>query len=170
MRALVILLTAMVCGCSTQTGPTRSGATPATPIVDVLTVDDQVREAVFRYQFTHNASGMKERAPVYFLSLGEVGADQNPSAALMARFANHQPRVEPMSRASITLERGVRHRDTDERGLAFRVTSMKWVSADVVEVEGGYYEGSLSSSGNTYRVERTGGAWVVTGDTMHWIS
>ena len=47
---------------------------------------------------------------------------------------------------------------------------IKRVSDTKVEVSGGYYEAGLSSSGNTYIVELKEGKWVVTGDTMHWIS
>jgi hypothetical protein len=39
-----------------------------------------------------------------------------------------------------------------------------------VKVEGGYYEGNLSSSGNTYTVKMENGKWAVTNDEMHWIS
>jgi hypothetical protein len=39
-----------------------------------------------------------------------------------------------------------------------------------VDVEGGYYEGNLSSSGNFYRVERKAGVWVVTDDKVQWVS
>ena len=131
-----------------------------------------MREAVFRYQFGHNGSGQKDRAAVYFLSLDTEfeNKPQDPSPALMARFAQHKPRVEPRSHAQVSVDKGVVHRETGERGLIFRVTAITFVGADVAIVEGGYYEGNMSSSGNTYRVERKDGVWVVTDDKMEWIS
>jgi hypothetical protein len=149
-----------------------SGAAPSTSDVAAatLSVDDQVREAVFRHQFKHNASGIKDRAAVYFLAIDEHGKRRDPSPALMARFAQHRPRVEAVSRASGSFDEGVRHRETGEQGILFHVKAIKPVRDGVVEVEGGYYEGNLSSSGNFYRVERKAGVWVVTDDKMEWIA
>ena len=48
--------------------------------------------------------------------------------------------------------------------------TIHWIDDDTVDADGGYYEGIMSSSGNTYRVVRRNGKWVVTRDTMHWIS
>lgn len=183
MVGACVAVTAMASSCSTRTDASRpptepsrpAGAATETPgsgaaVPRELSVEDQVREAVFRHQFAHNSSGQKDRAPIYFLSLGETDKPQDPSPALMARFAQHQPRVEPVSRAHVSFDSSVRHRDTGERGLIFRVTSIERVSDDLAIVEGGYYEGNLSSSGNTYRVERKNGVWVVTDDKMQWIS
>jgi hypothetical protein len=163
---------------SAASPPTASPSTasPSTSAPDApsstpwLTVDDQVREAVFRHLFTHNASGMKDSAPVYFLSVGEADKPRDPSPELMARFAGHKPRVEPVSHARVSFDEGVRHRDTGEQGIIFRITSLKRVSENVVEAEGGYYVGNLSASGNVFRVERIAGVWVVTGDKMEWIA
>jgi hypothetical protein len=44
------------------------------------------------------------------------------------------------------------------------------VDEDKVLVNGGYYEGNLSASGNVYTVERKDHKWVVTKDQMLWIS
>jgi hypothetical protein len=183
--AAMTVTIAMAWGCAKRAEPSRPGAAPETSAVgtapesasasaasstSTLSVDDQVREAVFRHLFTHNASGMKDRAAVYFLSLAEIGKSKDPSPALMARFAQHKPRVEAVSRARVSPDEGVRHRETGEPGLVFRVTAIKRVSNDVVDVECGYYEGNMSSSGNTYRVERKSGVWVVTDARMEWSS
>ena len=180
---------AMAGGCAKRTEPARpdAAATPTTPATPSgasasapaseststswLSVDDQVREAVFRHLFIHNASGMKDSAQVYFLAIDEGGGKRrDPSPALMARFARQKPRVEPVSRADISFEKGAVHRETGERGLVFRVGAIKRVSDDVAEVEGGYYEGNLSASGNLFRVERNAGVWIVTSEKMQWIA
>ena len=95
---------------------------------------------------------------------------RDPSPELMARFAGHKPRVEPVSHARVSFDEGVRHRDTGEQGIIFRITSLKRFSENVMEAEGGYYVGNLSASGNVFRVERIAGVWVVTGDKMEWIA
>lgn len=175
---------AMAGGCAKRTTPSRpaAAAAPEAPSVasasdsaatstSWLPIDDQVREAVFRHLFTHNESSVKDRALVYFLAIDEGGGKRrDPSPALMAQFARQRPRVEPVSRADISFEKGAVHRDTGERGLVFRVSANKRVSDDVVEVEGGYYEGNLSASGNLFRVERKAGVWIVTDEKMQWIA
>lgn len=189
LMAMAVAMSAMMAassGCAKRTEPSRpssatdaTGATGATGAPEApadtsgawLSVDDQVREAVFKHMFTHNASGMKDRAGVYFLAIDEGGGKRrDPSPALMARFAAQRPRVEPVSRADISFDQGVIHRQTGERGILFRIGAIKRVKDDVVEVEGGYHEGNLSASGNVYRVERIAGVWVVTGDKMEWIA
>ena len=123
-------------------------------------------EAVYRYQFDHNASGQKQRVDYYFLSLD--GAD--PPAELLARFAGHKPSVLPGSLALASAAKGVSHKELGGTGLIFRISRIAWLDASTADVDGGYYEGGLSSSGNTYHVERHDGKWLVTKNTMHWIS
>jgi hypothetical protein len=93
-------------------------------------------------------------APAFYLEL--MGED--PSPEFLARFDGNEPPVRKGSEFG------------DGGGVLFRVESVKRVSDTKVEVSGGYYEGSLSASGNTYFLERKDGGWVVTGDEMHWIS
>jgi hypothetical protein len=127
--------------------------------------EEDIREAVFRYQFWHNASAKQQRAKVYFLSIGD---DKDPRDAFMARFDKHKPPVKKLSQATGNF--GVVDKKTGERGLIFSVTTIEPVDEDKVMVEGGYYEDGLSSSGNVYTVERKNHKWVVTKDQMLWIS
>lgn len=113
-----------------------------------------IAEATFRYQFQKNASGAQQKAEAYFLSLFA----KDPSPEFLKRFAQHKPPVQKGSEFKVG------------NGLAFRVITIKRVSETKVEVSGGYYEGNLSSSGNSYFVEKKDGKWVVTGERMHWIS
>lgn len=151
-----------------------SGAPPSSSdaAAAALSVDDQVREALFRYLFEHNESGSKDSAKVYFLAIVDEGGKQrDPSREFLARFAGHRPRVEPVSRmASNGTFEGVRHRETGDRGLLFHVGAITRMGDDAVEVEGGYYEANLSASGGTYLVERKDGVWVVTKPKMIWIA
>lgn len=126
---------------------------------------NDIREAVFRYQFRNNASAQQQKANAYFLSL-EEGID--PSNRFMKRFKDHQPPVKKASQAKG--EWGVIDKETGLEGLRFRIESIKQISPNRVKVDGGYYEGNMSASGNTYTVRRIKNKWIVTQDKMRWIS
>jgi hypothetical protein len=112
-----------------------------------------IAEAVYRYQFRHNASYVQQDADAFFLKL--LGDD--PPQALMERFEGHEP---PVKRGS-DFETG--------KGLLFEIETIE-VKGRAAEVQGGYYEGFLSSSGNTYYVERSDGGWHVAKRREDWIS
>ena len=126
---------------------------------------DDIREAVFRWQFEHNAS-----AQVYFLEVGEKEGD--PSDEFIKRFAGNKPPVRKRSECSIDRRRrvGVLDKKTGEQGLIFRVRNIEWKSDTEVDVKAGYYEHGLSASGNTYTLKKEKGKWKVTKDKMDWIS
>jgi hypothetical protein len=126
--------------------------------------EEDIAEAVFRYQFLHNASGRQQNAKVYFLSLRY----RNPSDKFMQRFAGNTPVVDRVS--DCTEDDDIRDIHTEAPGILFRITTIKWITPSRVEVSGGYDEGRLSSSGNTYYIEKRNGKWVVVRDEMHWIS
>lgn len=158
MRLIPIALALMllVCGClSTE------------QIATQLSEEDQVREAVFRYQFEFNASGQGTAANAYFLS---VEGEKDPSPQLLQQFDAHRPPVKPVSAS--TLEPGtalVLDMETGLPGLIFSITQIRRLSDDEVEVDGGYCEASESASGNTYRVAKQDGTWEVVGLQPLWI-
>jgi hypothetical protein len=129
---------------------------------------DDVREAVFRWQFDHNASGQQQKAKAYYLDIGEKGAD--PSDEFLKRFADTKPPVRKRSAADVDIKSGVTDKATKERGLVFSVKSIRLKSSTEAEAEGGYYEGGLSASSNTFIVKKTKGKWSVSNDKMNWIS
>ncbi len=142
-------------------------AAGCTPIPSArLPQEDDIREAVFRYQFEHNASGQQKQAAVYCLSIGE---NADPSDEFMRRFAEYKTPVRKRSECDVG-RLGVVDKNTHKRGLVFRVDSMNWISGTEVEARGGYFEGGLSASGNTYTVRKRLGKWGVTEDKMNWIS
>lgn len=79
---------------------------------DRSAIEDDIREAVFRYQFNHNASGLKQNAKVYYLSFGEEGKE--PSDAFLERFKGHTP---PVKKAS--------EFNGGQQGLVFNVTTIQ---------------------------------------------
>ncbi|HEV2392285.1 MAG TPA: hypothetical protein VG146_07975 [Verrucomicrobiae bacterium] len=130
--------------------------------------EEDIREAVFRWQFDHNVSGQQNKAKGYFLTVGEKSGD--PSDKFIKRFAHNKPPVRKRSECSADPGRGVLDKKTGERGLIFFVTSIKWNSDTEVEVKGGYYEAGMSASGNTYALKKEKGKWKVTNDTLDEIS
>jgi hypothetical protein len=127
--------------------------------------DDALVEAVFRYQFDHNASGQQTQAKVLCLEM--FGKDV--SSSVVHRLADN-PKVRRASECDGGGGNGVSEKKTGKRGYILRVERVKRTSPTTAEAEGGYYEAGLSASGNTYFLERKGGTWVVLRDTMHWIS
>ncbi len=144
-----------------------AGCSPDKPVGSQLSREDQIREAVFRYQFEFNASGLGKAANAYFLSVGD---HKDPSPELLKQFEAHHPVVKPVSAS--TLESGtaqVLDKETGLPGLIFRVTEIRWLSDDEVEVDGGYEEASESATGNTYRVVKEAAGWAVVECQMLWI-
>ncbi len=131
---------------------------------------DDIREAVFRHLFAHNASGLQNHADAYYLSVGPFWFD--PGEGFLKRFAGHKPPVRKFSECRPPDEFPGRPRNikTGREGLIFRVRFIRRVGLQEFEVKGGYYEGFLSASGNTYRVRLMNGCWVVVRDRMDWIS
>jgi hypothetical protein len=60
--------------------------------IDRLGQEDDIREAVFRHQFDHNASGQQKTAHAYWLAIFVSEKDSDPSAQFMKRFAHHTRR------------------------------------------------------------------------------
>src|ERR1043165_6923434 len=92
-----------------------------------ISEDDDIREAVFRYQFGHNASGAQQQAAVYFLEIlsNDERSSFDPSDEFMARFGDHRPPVRKQSRARPGKGSAPTDRITGEEGLIFRVGEIK---------------------------------------------
>ena len=127
--------------------------------IQQATVEDDIREAAFRYQFEY--LGKLDNFDYYFIS----GSEE-----ILARFRGHTPLVLPSSEADINSPQGVRHRSYGGRGIWFFLNEIQWLDENTVEIEGGYSHTSVSGSFNTYRLERKNGEWKVTKDTVHSIS
>lgn len=53
--------------------------------------EDDIREAMFRYQFDHNELVRQPHASAYCLAILVNGKDSEPVDAFMKRFAHHHP-------------------------------------------------------------------------------
>jgi hypothetical protein len=161
--SLSLVLT-LLSACSNPVAP--RAAAPA----DHASEELDILEAVFRYQFEHNGASYMHPDRL-FLSLAEAkDPPKDPPAALLARFKGQIPPVEPESAADTDMVHGVHAKGKQGRGVLLRLTNIRWIDDDTVEVDGGYYSSGLSASGNTYRAQRREGAWVVVSDTLHWVS
>jgi len=158
----IVLLVAFIPIRAAQ-GEAKSGVTSSR-----LAQEDDIREAVFRYQFQHNSSIQGRRAGVYCLSVREKNAD--PQQTFIQRFAGFRPPVRKASDCITDPYKGVLERITGKRGLLFRVRSIKWLSDAKVQVVGGYFEDGLSASGETYTVVRTHDGWMIRSVATNWIS
>lgn len=133
--------------------------------------DDAIRVAVFRYQFEHNASGLRDPAAFYCLSLSLAGeAPRDPSNGVMAAFKDHTPPVKLRSECNTSPSAGVTDKTTGQRGLMFYIRRVSRTGLNRATARGGYYASGLGGSGNTYQLVREGEEWLVTSDVMDWIS
>lgn len=151
-----------------------AGCAPPIPVETRAAEELDIREAVFRHQFAHNASGQKQNARVLCLGVRQMHpvdgpSESDPEPALLARFSNHLAPVRGQS-ACMVDGSGVVDKATGAQGLSFRVGPIAWVNGEEVTLGGGYYEASLSSSGNEYRVRKIEGRWTVVEDRMTYIS
>lgn len=110
-------------------------------------------EAVLRHQIFNSAAGGRGTATAYVSILG-----LNPSSEFLKRFVGHRPPVRPGSQF------------VEGWGVLYSIHEIRRTGDKSAEVSGGYYEGNLSSSGNTYYLIRQDGKWIVERDRMHWIS
>jgi hypothetical protein len=151
VKALLLLsILIATASCASSAGPAPSSAAQAA-------AEGDIAEAVFRYQFRHNASSLQERADRYCLSLP---GERSPDAAFLQRFDGNTPQVLGVDEC----------RRKSGKNLLFRLQKLDWRGDDEVWVSGGYWEGNLSSSVEFYRARRKDGKWVVDGARMEAIS
>ena len=83
--------------------------------------EDDIREAVFRYQFERLVFAEMRSVQNYYLSFGEN--DQDPPNDFMKRFSACKPPVKKVSSCSGSKSgHPVKDKKTGESGLIFRVT------------------------------------------------
>ena len=136
---------------------------------DRLSQEDDVREAVFRHQFEHNASGQQKTAHAYCLAILVNDKDSDASEQFMKRFAHHKPPVRKWSACHWTPMQVIENR-TGKPALIFSVSKIEWISDTEVAVGGSYEEANLSASANAYTLKMQDGKWAVTKDQITAIS
>ena len=158
MRALVfLLLLSTVSSACAQNSVASDAPQVSTDSASRVAAEDQIAEAVFRYLFEHNASGIQKGAEKYCLSLP---GEKMPGAAFLQRFEGNKPPV--LAADQCDRKSG--------KNLFFRVQKFDWRKDGEVWVRGGYYEGNLSSSIELFQVVNENGKWIVKGARMEAIS
>ena len=152
LAVLFVLVATTGCAAGSTATTNNSAASP-----DRTAAVDDIAEAVFRYQFDHNASAIQKRAEKYCLSLP---GEKMPGAEFLRRFEGNRPPVATADQC----ERKA------GKNLFFRVQKLDWRNDNEVWVRGGYWEGNLSSSIELFRVVNDNGKWVVKGARMEAIS
>ena len=171
-RLLIAMIVAPLAGCALRAVPDKKPEAGPTAIINSSAAEEwDIREATFRYQFRKNASGQQQAAKVYCLELAVDGKRADPDDAFLKRFAGNKPPVKKGSECGMSAEQGVViDKETGASGLIFNTGDIQWVSDTEVEVSGGYYEASLSASGNVYSLKKVNGIWTVIKEKMTWIS
>lgn len=155
--ALVLVLSTLGFACAQSSLSSGSNAPTSGAAPSHAAAEPEIFEAVFRYQFDHNASGMQKQAERYCLYLP---GEKSPDAAFLQRFAGNQPPVVAANQCE----------GRSGKNLFFRINRLQWHRDNEVWVRGGYFEGNLSSSIESYRVLFKNGKWVVEGARMEAIS
>lgn len=122
--------------------------------------EDDIREAVFRYQFQQYDAKGSRNFTVYL----SVGDPQGPSDDFMKRFRKEMPFVKKSAEAVISPTEGVKN------GIILIAEEVNWTHPDRAVVSGGYYIASLGAESNLYTVQRKNGKWAVTDVRLEWIS
>jgi hypothetical protein len=133
--------------------------------------EDAIREAVFRYQFARDPSGLQQSVKVFFISIN----GKDPSAQFLARFRGNKPPVKGQSESRRSSRRHSATFQTEDRksgelGLIFFVDNVTFDSSSAAAAAGGYYSGGLASARHRYAVAREKGKWVVKKDEITVIS
>lgn len=132
-----------------------------------LTAEEMdIYEAAFRHIFTRNVSAAKQSAAAYFISI----QGEDPTDLFLSRFSNNHPPVKRETRARTGRSNSVRDDVSGRKALSFSFEKIRYITRDIVEVDGGYFEAVLSASSQTLRLRRTEKGWVVIKDTLHALS
>jgi len=118
--------------------------------------DDNVREAVFRYQFAH----VELIFAYHFIAID----GKNPPEAFLQRFHDFEPPVRPLSEAERIKKplRMIVNKNDQKQGVIFYLGQVKWISDVRADVEGRFECGDTCDEySGVYHVSKQGNDWVV---------
>jgi hypothetical protein len=115
-----------------------------------------------------NAAANKYDIFCVAVSKGETASDA--PAKLIQNLNDATHKLVKSSDCNENEGNGVTERASGKPALMLNVGQVKWLTKDEVIVKGGYYEASLSSSGNTYQLKKISDVWRVMKDELNWIS
>ena len=118
--------------------------------------EDNIREAVFRYQF----KSFDLLVAYHFISM----YGKNPSAGMLQRFHGEQPPVLPVSDSEKLKKpmKLIQNRNDFKQGALFNQGQIKWISDTKADVDGGFECGDIcDEASGVYHVSRQDNKWVV---------
>jgi len=118
-------------------------------VADILDVS-------FQYLFKHNASGIKNKAEVYYIAIEttnpiiELTKRKDPDDAFLKRFKKHKPSIKKLS-----------EKNKNFKSLTFTAGIVDWKTDNEVHVYCSYYEVWLSGANYWYTLKKVDGKWKV---------
>ena len=132
--------------------------------------DDDIRTSMFQYLLKSNGSALQEKASAYFLSVGGMDHEKDPSKSLIQRFAGLTPPALPISQSVSDNHYRPRRAVTGKRGVILYAGRITWIHPHKALIVAGYYEDSMSASGGTYVMVFRNGKWFVANVLGFWVS
>ena len=171
-RSFALMLACSATGCGQRSGQLARAAREQK--ATRAATEDDVREAVLRYEFEHFAVNMGFDVPVYYLSSvrprNPYDGRSSPLPALrgrdpydgfIRRFEGHDP---PVERSSLCTDEGrwdIVDKVTGERGCVFWTGSITWRTSVEAELDGGHDMGRRHAAEYRYSIIRERGRWLV---------
>lgn len=139
--------------------------------------EDEIRAAVLRYQMLRwstqgdraelEARNESERRlarelnyRIYFISIN----GRDPGNDFVKRFQDLPRQIRKVSQCKRKKRflGWVVDKKTKQNGIVFSADSIRWLTPDQVEVDGGYHCGKLCGGGEVFSMQLQDGKWVVT--------
>lgn len=130
--------------------------------------EDDILEAVFRYQFEHCPYDFIGKQTTFYLTIADFRKGtppfpfrfRDPNDAFMNRFQSQNPKVKKHSEITYA----------DSSFCNLSAGNIKWLNNAEVEVMGEYFIGVNAGALFLYHLVRAGNRWIVTFDKMMGIS
>lgn len=133
------------------------------------------REAVFRYQLTHNEFMLNDGVDIVCVEITNASgafasSGSDPPRGMIARLNDGRHKVRQGSDCDYNGGNGVVEKGSNNRAFVLRTGEISWKSRTRVAVTGGYYYASEGGSRNVYHLEKRDGKWLVVEDILISIS
>lgn len=130
--------------------------------------EERIAEGVFRYQFGNHNVPVASDVAFYCLQVkdAEASAYRDPGDASLQRLGGRTPSLRKGS-ACKPDRKGAREVASKRPALIFQVGPIRWLSAAEVEIAGRVFATTPTGWGNTYKLQREAGEWLVREDRQN---
>ncbi len=125
----------------------------------LTSIQDNVRECVFRYQIANFGISDRDYSKHFFVGNGFEAKD-DPSPEIVSNLQSSTYSVKGISQCKSSTG-GVIDAKTKERGLLFVVTKIKSISAKQFQVNARFFKSGKSGNAALYTVNSLNGRWKV---------